>query len=194
MKQKFTLLIPALIFFHALKAQKSTHFSKECQISAGYGYANGVENSKSGSSIFIQMNCQLSSQFSLATEFEHVVFKMPGYYPDLPITPNVQNLFDDYYSLLIKYCLPLNAKLHASVATGWTFYTRQNQYYDFYNDATSQRITHTERSFSDFGIPFLLETNYPVWKNLRAGVRVKYNLNPQEGSTYSAGIDVELKL
>lgn len=194
MKLKFGLLLLVLIFFSALSAQEAAQFSKECMISSGYGYANGIENSKSGSSIFLQMSYRFSAQFSLATEFEHMIYKVPGYYPDLPISPNIQNLFDDYFSLLIKYNLPLNSKLRAALSSGWTFYTRQNEYYDFYKDATSQRISYRVTSLSDFGIPFLLETHYPLWKNMGAGVRVKYNLNPKQGSTYSAGIGVSLKL
>jgi hypothetical protein len=194
MKLKIAFLTLTLVFFGAVSGQETTMFSKECSITSGYGYANGVVSSKSGSSLFIQMSYQLSRQFSLATEFEHLIYKAPGYYPDLPISPNVQNLFDDYFSLLIKYHLPFNAKLHASLATGWTFYTRQNEYYEFYRDATSQSISYRITSFSDFGIPFLVETNYPLWKNLGAGIRVKYNLNPKQGSTYSAGIGVSLKL
>ena len=133
-------------------------------------------------------------QFSLATEFEHMYYNMPGYISDLPISPNVQNLFDDYFSMLIKYHLPLNTKIQAAVASGWTFYTRQKEYYDFHRYDTPPWTSYTITSFSDFSIPFLLETNYPLWKNLGAGFRLKYNLSPNEGSTYSAGLGVSLRL
>jgi hypothetical protein len=194
MRFKLRLLILALSSFSVLSAPETKQFTKECSISSGFSYANGIENSKGGSSIFVQMSYQLSFKFSLATEFENLVFKMPGYYPDLPVSPNIQNLYDNYYSLLIKYHLPLTSKFHTVLASGWTFYTRQNEYYDYYKDATGDRLSYRVTSFSDFGIPFLLETHYPVWKNLNAGVRIKYNLNPQQGSTYSAGVDVSLKL
>ena len=78
--------------------------------------------------------------------------------------------------------------------SGWTFYTRQQEYYEYYKDANGEHISYRMNSFSDFGIPFLLETHYPLWKNLGAGIRIKYNLNPKQGGTYSAGIGVSLKM
>ena len=194
MKYKLGLLTLTLFFLTVLPAQETKPFVKECRISPGFAYANGTENTKSGSSLFLQMDYQFTPKFSLATEFENMVYKAPGYYPDLPISPNVQKLYDNYYSLLIKYHLPINSKLHASLASGWTFYTRQTEYWDYYKDPTGDRLTYRITSFSDFGIPFLLETSYPVWKNLRAGVRLKCNMNPVEGSTYSAGLGLSLKL
>jgi len=83
---------------------------------------------------------------------------------------------------------------YISPMPGWTFYTRQQEYYEYYKDANGENITYRMNSFSDFGIPFLLETFYPVWKKLSAGVRLKYNLNPNNGSTYSATIGVSLSL
>jgi hypothetical protein len=194
MKYKVSFLALTILFLSTLSAQEVKPFVKECTISSGYGYANGVENSKGGSSIFLQMDYQLSQKFSLATEFDNTVYKAPGYYSDLPISPNVQNLYDNYYSLLIKYHLPINSKLRTSLGSGWTFYTRQTEYWDYYKDPTGDRLTYRITSFSDFGIPFLLETSYPVWKNLSAGVRLKCNMNPLEGSTYSAGLGLSIEL
>jgi len=194
MKHKLRLLTLTSFFLTVLSAQEVKPFVKEGRISSGYGYSNGVENTKSGSSIFVQMDYQVSPKFSVATEFENMNYKAPGYYPDLPISPNVQKLYDDNYSLLIKYHLPINSKLRAALASGWTFYTRQTEYYDYYKDPSGDVVTYRITSFSDFGIPFLLETQYPVWKNLNAGVRVKCNKNPLRGSTYSAGLQVSIKL
>jgi hypothetical protein len=175
-------------------AQETTQFSKECRISSGYTYANGINNSKGGSSIFFQMSYKVSPKFSIATEFENLNFEMPGYHEDLPIKPNIQNIFDNYFSLMIKYHLPLKSKFNAELASGWTFYTNQNEYYDYYKDATTESISYKVTSFSDFGIPFLLETHYPLWKNFNTGIRVKYNFNPGQNSTYSVGIGVSLIL
>ncbi len=194
MKLAFGLLTLALISITNMSAQERTQFSKEGSISSGYGYANGIEGAKSGSSFFLQMSYRMSMQFSLGMEFEHLDYKLPGYIPVPSINPNVQNLFDNNFSLLIKYHLPLHSKVQVAVASGWTYYTRQWEYYDFYRDTTSQSITRRVTSFSDYGIPFLLETNYPLWKNLGAGIRVKYNFNPTDGSTYSAGVGVSLRL
>ena len=194
MRFKLSLLTLALVFFNTISAQDTTQFSKKCSISSGLGYANAVNGSKGGTTFFIQMDYQFSPQFSLATEFEHMNFDVPGYYPDSIISNNVQHFYDHYFSLLIKYHLPLNSKIHASIASGWTYLIRQTDYYDVYTEPTGQLINHRMSSINNFGIPFLLETDYPVWKNLSAGVRVKYNFNPGYGDTYSAGIAVSLKL
>src|SRR5690349_8746487 len=107
MRFKLSLLTPALLFFSVISAQDTTLFSKKCHISSGLGYATGLNGSKGGPSFFLQMDYQFSSQFSLAIESEHMNFDVPGYYPDSIISPNVQHFYDHYFSLLIKYHLPL---------------------------------------------------------------------------------------
>lgn len=194
MRFKLSLLTLALIFFSAISAQDTTQFSKKCHISSGLGYANSIDASKGGASFFLQMDYQFAPQFSLAIESEHMNFDVPGYYPDSIINNNVQHFYDHYFSLLIKYHLPLNSKFHASLASGWTYLIRQTDYYDVYTEPTSQLITHRMSSFNTYGIPFLLEASYPVWKDLSAGIRAKYNFNPGYGDTYSAGVGVSLKL
>src|SRR5436305_7447707 len=52
MRPKFVLLALAVISFGILSGQEAALFSKECRISSGYSYANGLEDSKSGSSMF----------------------------------------------------------------------------------------------------------------------------------------------
>jgi hypothetical protein len=113
-----SLLALALIFFSAISAQDTTQSSKKCTISSGWGYANGVGDSRGGFTFFMQMAYQFSPKFSLATEFEHLNFDAPGYYPDSLISHNTQHFFDNYFSVLIKYHLPLNSNFQATLASG----------------------------------------------------------------------------
>ena len=193
MRFKLSLLTLALILFTGVSAQDTTQLSKRCSVSSGWGLAEGVGSSKSGFTFFVQMDYRFSAKFSLATEFEHLNFDLPGYYQDSVIGPNDQQLFDNYFSVLIKYHLPFNSKFHVSLGSGWTYYIRQNGYFDVYTDANSQVITYRLSSFSGYGIPFLLETYYPLWKDLSVGLRAKYNLN-EYGNSYSAAIGASLKL
>jgi len=193
MRFRLTLWTFALLFFNAISAQDTTQLPKRCSVLSGWGLADGVGSSRSGFTFFLQMAYQFSPKFSLATEFEHLNFDLPGYYQDSIIGPNVQQLFDNYFSVLIKYHLPFNSKIHASLASGWTYYIRQTGYFDVYSDAYSQVIKYQLSSFSGYGIPFLLETYYPLWKDLSVGLRAKYNLN-EYGNSYSAALGISLKL
>jgi len=40
----------------------------------------------------------------------------------------------------------------------------------------------------------LLEIEYRISKKLNIQARMKYNLNPQDGDTYSSGVGLSLKL
>ena len=193
MRFKLSLLTLALIFFTVASAQDTTKLSKRCSVSSGWGLADGVGSSKTGFTFFVQMDYRLSTKFSLATEFEHLNFDLPGYYQDSIIGPNDQQLFDNYFSVLIKYHVPFNSRFQVSLASGWTYYIRQDAYFDVRTDATSQVITLEQSSFSGHGIPFLLETYYPLWKDLSVGLRAKYNVN-EYANSYSAAISASLKL
>src|SRR5438270_8697493 len=149
---KITFITLALFSFGTIAAQESK-FNRECSISSGYGYANRLGNSIGGPDFFIQMSYQLNKQFSIATEFENMFYKLPGLIPDvvfLPTETNKQYIFDNYYSLLIKYHLPLSSRLRASIASGWTFYTKQNEYYLYFQDSTSEIVYPITTSLSDF--------------------------------------------
>ncbi|HEV8505913.1 MAG TPA: outer membrane beta-barrel protein [Chitinophagaceae bacterium] len=193
MRLKLSLLTLTLIFVGAISAQDTSQFLNKCTISSGWGYANGAGSSKSGFTFFVQMDYRFSAKFSLATEFEHLNFDLPGYYQDSVIGPNDQQLFDNYFSVLIKYHLPFNSRFRVSLGSGWTYYIRQTGYFDVYTDAYSQVITYRLSSFSGYGIPFLFETYYPLWRNLSVGLRAKYNLN-EYANSYSAAIGASLKL
>ncbi len=81
-----------------------------------------------------------------------------------------------------------------SVASGVTYTIRTSEYYIYESDSTSQRWYRNVSSFDDFQIPLLFEIEYPVWKTINIQARARYNLNSQNGSTYSSGIGLSLKL
>ena len=121
-------------------------------------------------------------------------YKQPGYYKDLPVNPNEIKVVDNNFSLLLKYHVPIKSTVKVAIASGWTYTTRQNIYYIYELDSTSQRWFRNVTSFTDYRIPLLLEIEYPISKKLNIQARVKYNLNPQNGDTYSSGVGLSLKL
>ncbi len=168
---------------------------KECRITGGLGFAGATKNTKSvGQDVWLQLDYKLSEKISVATEFENMTYKQPGYYKNVPVDPNEIKVVDNNFSLLLKYHFPIKSALKISVASGWTYTTRQSQYYIYTVDSTSSDLFRNVTSFSDYRIPLLLEIEYPVSKKIDIQARVKYNLNPQNGDTYSSGIGLSLKL
>jgi hypothetical protein len=186
------LLAPsALVSF----SQTNSQTQNECRITGGFGFAGATKNTKSvGQDVWVQLDYKLSETISIATEFENMTYKQPGYYETLPVDPNEIKVVDNNFSLLLKYHFPLNSKLKVAVASGWTYMTRQNDYYMYEIDGASQNWSRNVTSFSDYRIPFLLEVEYPISKKINIQARAKYNLNPQNGDTYSSGIGLSLKL
>lgn len=176
-------------------SQTNTETQRECRITGGIGFAGATKNTKSvGQDVWLQLAYKLSENISLATEFENMAYKQPGYYKDLPVNPNEIKAVDNNFSLLFKYHISLKSKLKVAVASGWTYTTRQSNYYIFESDSISQHWFKNVTSFNDYRIPLLLEIEYPVLKKINIQARVKYNLNPQNGDTYSSGIGVSLRL
>jgi|ERR1035437_5828623 hypothetical protein len=193
---KSVLLLSLFAFFSLVSlSQINTQRQKECRISSGFGFASATQNVKSvGTDIWIQLDYKLLENISIATEFENMTYKQPGYYPDLPVIPNEIKVYNNNFSLLVKYHFPTLKKINISFASGWTFSTRQNEYYIYENDGTTQHWFPNVSSFSDYRIPFLTEIGYPVSKKINIQARLKYNLNPQNGDTYSSGLGLSLKL
>lgn len=176
-------------------SQTNSQTQNECRITGGFGFAGATKNNKSvGGDTWLQLAYKLSETISIATEFENMGYKQSGYYEDLPVDPNEIKVVDNNFSLLLKYHFPIKSRLKVAVASGWTYTTRQNDYYIYTSDSTSQSWFRNVSSFSDYRIPFLLEVEYPVSKKINIQARVKYNLNPQNGDTYSSGIGISLKL
>ncbi len=121
-------------------------------------------------------------------------YTQPGYFEDLPMDPNEIKVIDNNFSLLLKYHIQIKSPIQIAVASGWTYATRQSDYYIFTSDSTSKEWFRNVSSFSDYRIPFLLEIAYPISKKINIEARVKYNLNPENGDTYSSGIGLSLKL
>jgi hypothetical protein len=176
-------------------SQTSSLIQKECRISSGFGFAGTANNLKSlGTAVWIQLDYNLLQKISIATEFENMNYKQHGYYSNLPVTPNEIKVYNNNFSLLLKYHFIEHKKVSLSLASGWTFSTRQNDYYIYENDGTSQSLSRNVSSFSDYRIPFIIETGYSVSKKINILTRLKYNLNPQNGDTYSGGLGLSLKL
>ena len=195
MTKSLLLLFLFAFFSLATFSQTNTETQRECRITGGIGFAGATKNTKSvGQDVWLQLDYKLSQNISIATEFENMSYKQPGYYKDAPINPNDIQVVDNNFSLLLKYHFPIKSALKISAASGWTYTTRQSQYYIYTVDSTSSDLFRNVTSFSDYRIPLLLEIEYPVSKKINIQARVKYNLNPQNGDTYSGGIGLSLKL
>jgi hypothetical protein len=195
MTKSTSLLILFSFFSLATFSQTNTEAQRECRITGGIGFAGATKNTKSlGQDVWLQLDYKLSQNISIATEFENMAYKQPGYYKYLPINTNEIQVVNNNFSLLLKYHFPIKSALKISVASGWTYSTRQSQYYIYTVDSTSSDLFRNVTSFSDYRIPLLLEIEYPVSKKINIQARGKYNLNPQNGDTYSSGIGLSLKL
>jgi hypothetical protein len=140
---KLSLLTLFLSSFLSLTifSQTNVPIQKDCRISAGFGFAGATQNTKSiGSDIWVQLNYTLLKNISIATEFENMTYKQPGYYKDLPVDPNEIKVYNNNFSILFKYHFSLSSKLNLSFASGWAFCIRQNEYYVYEKDGTSQRF------------------------------------------------------
>ena len=176
-------------------SQTNSQTQKECRITSGIGFAGATSNTKSvGQDVWLQLDYKLSENISIATEFENMTYKQAGYYKDLPVNPNEIKVVDNNFSLLLKYHFPIKSAVKVAIASGWTYTTRQSEYYIYERDSTSQHWFRNVTSFSDYRIPLLIEIEYPISKKINIQARVKYNLNPQNGDTYSSGIGLSLKL
>lgn len=194
MKNLFTLIILSFFCF-ATFAQKTNQSKKECRISSGLGFAGTTENMKSlGTDIWVQLDYMIFENISIATDFENMTYKQPGYYPDRSSGSNEIDVYNNNFSLLLKYHFQTKSKLRVSIASGWTYSIRQNDYYIYRSDSTTQSWLRNVSSFSDYRIPFLIEMEYPISNKIGFQLRLKYNLNPQNGNTYSGGLGLSLKL
>ena len=88
-------------------SQTNTQKQRECRIASGFGFASATQNVKSaGTDIWIQLDYRLLENISIATEFENMTYKQPGYYPDVPDIPNEVKVYNNNFSLLVKYHFP----------------------------------------------------------------------------------------
>ena len=195
MKKSLPLLSLSIFFYLVTSAQTNVQNVRECRITTGIGFSGAIQNTKSlGLTNWLQLAYRLSENISVATEFESLTYKQPGYYASLPVYPNEISVFDNNFSLLLKYHLPIKSKMKFAISSGWTFAMRQSEYYKYFDDGSIQRLYKDVNSFSDYRIPYLIEIDYPVSKKINIQARAKYNLNPQNGNTYSSGIGLSLKL
>lgn len=176
-------------------SQTNSQTEKECRITSGIGLAGATKNTKSvGQYIWFQLGYKLSKNISFATEFENMTYKLPGYYTELPAGLNEIKSVDNNFSLLFKYHILTESPLKVAVGSGWTYTIRTSEYYIYESTGTTQHWYRNVRSIDDYEIPLLLELEYPLWRKVNVQARARYNLNRQNGSTYSSGIGLSLKL
>ncbi|MDQ6814457.1 MAG: porin family protein [Bacteroidota bacterium] len=176
-------------------SQTNAPFVKEGRISGGIGIANPDKNATSiGNSLWIQLSYKFIEKVSIATEFESMRYKQPGYLQNTRIDPNEIKIYDNNFSLLFKYHVVSGKRINLMAASGWTFTTRQNDYYISEYSSTGTSFYRNVSSSSDYRIPFLGELEYSIFKNINIQARLKYNFNSQNGSTYSTGVGASLQL
>lgn len=178
-------------------AQSSKIGAKECTISSGLGISGINKNLKNvGQSFWLQLNYRLHEKVSLAFDFENMTYKQPGYYKDLPFNPNEIKVFNNNFSVLLKYHVNTGKKIKLTVASGWTYCIIQNEYYYSANLSNPNGVAYIANvsSYNEYKLPILVEMAYPLSKNIDINVRGKYNFNTQSGNTYSTGLGLSLKL
>jgi hypothetical protein len=120
MKKAAPLLFLFSSFALLTFSQATAPPQKECRISSGFGFAGTTKNLKSiGTDIWIQLDYMLWENISIATEFENMSYKQPGYYTELPVTPNEIKVYNNNFSLLFKYHFLKAKRLTLNFASGW---------------------------------------------------------------------------
>lgn len=127
-------------------------------------------------------------------DFDGINYKQNGFYSDLPVKPNEMSVIDNNFSLLAKYHFSPTKKIKIELASGWTYCIRQTDYYKYFSITNQQEWFPNVSSSSDYRIPFVAELAYPIAHNLDITLRIKYNMNGQNGNTYSSGAGLSLKL
>jgi hypothetical protein len=192
---KFVISLALCVLPSFSFSQTPTPFVKEGRISGGVGIANPEKDAISiGNSLWIQLSYKLIEKVSIATEFESMRYKQPGYLQNRRIDPNEIKIYDNNFSLLFKYDVVTGKRFKLMAGSGWTFTTRQNDYYIEEYSSSGTNFYRNVSSSSDYRIPFLVEAEYPIFKTINIQARAKYNFNPQNGNTYSTGLGASLKL
>lgn len=193
---KFTFLLFVSTFFSlASKSQPNSPVDKDCRITSGIGFAGATKNTKSvGRYVWLQLDRKFYKNMSIATEFGNMTYKLKSFNTALPSHLNEIKSVDNNFSLLFKYHLCTKSPLKVAVASGWTYTIRTSEYYVYESDSTTQRWDRKVSSLDGYQLPVLLEIEYPLWKIINVQARVKYNVNSKNGSTYSSGVGLSLKL
>jgi hypothetical protein len=195
MSKSLSLLFLFAFLSLASISQTNIETEKECRIISGIGFAGATKNTKSiGQYLWFQFGYKLSKNISFATEFENMTYNLRGYYTATPPGLDEIKSVDNNFSLLFKYYVLTDSRLKVAVASGWTYAIRTSEYYNYEINGTTEHWYRDVRSIDNYQIPLLLELEYPLWKKVNVQARAKYNLNPRDGSTYSSGIGLSLKL
>src|SRR2546423_4670330 len=103
--KKNILLLFGLSFLTLISfSQSNSSISKECRISGGIGLSRATKNTIGlGADLWLQLDYKVQNNLSIATEFEFMQYNQPGYYSFLNIDPNKVTVYDNNFSLLLKY-------------------------------------------------------------------------------------------
>lgn len=195
MNKSLSLLFLFVFLSLVSMSQSNSQTEKECRITSGIGFAGATKNTKSvGQYIWFQLGYNLSKNISLATEFENMTYQLRSIYPAAPPDLGEIKSVDDNFSLLFKYRLLIDSPLKVAFASGWTYTIRTSEYYNYEMNGTTEHWYIAVRTIDNYQIPLLLELEYPLWKKVNVQARAKYNLNRNDGSTYSGGVGLSLKL
>jgi hypothetical protein len=195
MKRPILLLFLFSLLHLASFCQSQAGTDKEFRISSGFGIGSATTNVSSiGSNVWIQFDYELAKHFSIALDADFINYKQYGYIISLPVKPNVQKVYDNNVSFLVKYHFIPTKKIKINIGSGWTYCIRQTDYYNYFAVDSAQNWYSNVSSYSDYRIPFVAEFAYSLTHNLDICVRAKYNLNGQDGDSYSGGVGLSLKL
>lgn len=141
----------------------------------------------------LQLSYGVAEKLVVSTEFENMHYKQPGFYSLLPTDMSDVNVYENNFSLVLKYLLVNRSKFRVMVGSGWTYCTRVN---DFYITSTGNgsllSIEKRQYGLNDYRIPLCTEVEYPVLKTLNLQLRGRYSLNIQDGNTYSVGLGASI--
>ena len=167
---------------------------KECRLAAGWGLANPQKNaSGTGSLFWMQLSYGIGERVLVATEFENMHYKQPGFYSP-PADMNKINVYENNFSLLLKYMLLRGKKMKVMVGSGWTYCTRINDYFQEMSDGATTWFEERQYGVNDYRVPLYTDVEYPLVKTVNLQLRGRYNLNVQNGNTYSVGLGLSVKL
>jgi hypothetical protein len=138
MKYKLNVLLITLLYWNITYGQSDSLNSKECRITAGFGFAGATKHLEAlGTSSWLQLDYLFTKQFSVATEFQNSTFINKGPNPLVRIKPNEEIIVTNSFTLLLKYHLQEFGKFKAAVGTGWAYNIEASDYYTVRIDSNS---------------------------------------------------------
>lgn len=195
MKQKLNVLFILTFCWNCTFAQQKIENFKECRISAGAGFAGGVNNTKTvGRTIWLQLDYLFAKNLSVATEYQNLKYTNDGPNPLVRFKPNQEIIVNNSFAILLKYHLQKFGKFNAAIGSGWAYNIEASDYYTVRIDSNSYSATKYVAYYDDYRIPVIAQLDYQITKTINVQARVRYNVSSQHGNSYSAGLAIAVKL